>query len=107
MLVTPIATEPSEPQHNQTASHHDPEGEERDDHRRPVLWRNAVQTRLRRGQAVSVNQAAERWWQRNCEQIAPVLDIRPGEQYFGSRLLIVPASFDRGHLRRLIRVDVS
>ena len=32
--------------------------------------------------------------------------IRPGEQHFGTWLLVVPASFDGSHLGRLIGVDV-
>src|ERR1700685_2559552 len=37
MLKTQITTDPGQRQHNQAASDHNPEAEERDDHRWPVL----------------------------------------------------------------------
>jgi hypothetical protein len=60
VLVTQVATKPGEPQHHQTASHHDPKGEERDDDRRPVLPGDAVESGFRRGETVGIDQAAER-----------------------------------------------
>jgi hypothetical protein len=87
-------------------SHHNPEGEERDQHRRPVLRRDAVEPGLRGSETVGIDQAAERRRQRDRKAISPVLHVGPGEQHFGARFLIVPATLDRGHLGRLIAVDI-
>src|SRR3984893_5361205 len=95
-LVTQIATDPGERQHHQTASHHDPESEEREDHRRPVLLRDAVEPCFRSGETVGIDQAAEGRGQRDREKVAPVLHVGPGEQHFRAWLLLVPASLDGG-----------
>ena len=38
--------------------------------------------------------------------IAAVLDVRPGEQHLGGRLLVVPSRLDRRHFRRLVVNDI-
>ena len=42
----------------------------------------------------------------SAKEIAPIRDIRPGEQNLGSRLLAVPAGFDCRHFRRLMVDDI-
>ena len=35
---------------------------------------------------------------RDREEVSPLRDIGPGQQYLGSRLLVMPPGLDRGHL---------
>ena len=58
------------------------------------------------GETLLIDQAAERRRQRDRETVALVRHVGPGDQHFGARLLIVPARLDRGHLGRLILMDI-
>src|ERR1700686_1919947 len=77
MLETQILAEQGEPKHPQATSHHDPKTEKRDDHRRPILPRDAVESGFRRRETIGIDQAAERRGKRNRELVAPVLPRRP------------------------------
>src|SRR5215472_16971996 len=97
---------PGSRQHDQAHAHHNPEGEEWDYYRRPILRWNALEPYLCRREAIRVDQAPKRRRQCDREEVSPVLDIRPGEQHLGSRLLIVPAGLDRRDFRRLVVNDI-
>jgi hypothetical protein len=93
-------------QHGQSTADHDPEREEWNGDRRPILPRDAVETDFPRDEAVRVDQAAEGRRQRDRVEVPPVLYVRPRDQHLGSRLLVVPARLDRSHLGGLMLTNI-
>src|SRR5258706_15812376 len=101
-----IRSGPGQGQHEQAAADHDPETEERNEYRRPVVFGNAFEPHFSGIETVGVDQAAEGRRQGDREEIAPLRNVRPRQQYFRCRLLIVPSRLDGGHLRGLVTDNV-
>ena len=103
-LDAEIGPKPGEEQHRHPAADHDPEREERDEHRRPVLRRKIGQADFLRREAHAGDQAAQ---DRNADGEAVRLGrgIGDGDQHLARRLLVAPAPFDRREFRGLIVMD--
>src|SRR6266851_15873 len=98
-------SDPGKRQHDQTASDHEPECEERDQHRRAVLRREVRQSDLLGIEAHAPDQAAE---DRDLDLVTVGLGgrIGDGEQDLSGGLLVVPAPLDGRELGGLVVVHV-
>jgi len=103
-LDAEMGSEPGKEQHYDAAADHDPEREERDEHRRPVPRRKVGQADFLRRQAHAGDQAAQK---RNADSELVRLRccIGDGDEDLAGGLLVAPAALDCRKLRRLIVMD--
>ena len=103
------AAVPGERQHQQAAADHDPEGEERDHHRRPVGLAESRSARPPWSSASSMPIRLPSIGDRQLIMVGLLRLVGQRDQHFGRRLLVVPSCLrsprtspadSRGHSRR-------